>query len=121
MAFTKKVLIAVAHGTYGHHDDCYGAVQLANGILAKGGEVTMFLRADGIYMAMKAQDPKDIGLPNNLDELADFVELGGVLKLDGESAEERGLNREDMIVDVEFIARDEVLDIITEHDFCLTF
>ena len=91
MKFDKKVMISGTHGTYGHQDDGYGALQLANGILAKGGEATLFLRGDGVFLAIKGQDSNEIGLPNYLDELSDFIELDGTIKLDRPSLEERGL------------------------------
>ncbi len=121
MAIKKKVMISIMHGTYGHQDDGYGALQLANAILAKGGEASLFLRSDGVYLAMKGQDPKGLGLPNNLDELADFIELGGEIKADRAALQERGLLPDDLIEDVEFIERNQILDLLAEHDFCLTF
>ena len=121
MAFKKKILISVTHGTYGHQDDGYGSLLVANGILAKGVEATLFLRGDGVYIAVKDQAPNEIGLPNNLNELADFTELGGVIKVDRLSLEDRGLVREDLVEDVEVIEREMIFDMLSKHDFCLTF
>ena len=117
----KKIMISLVHGTYGHQDDGFGAVQLANAMLARGAEVTLFLRSDGVYILVKGQDPNDLGLPNNLDELDDFIELGGVIRTVREAVEERGLSKEDLIDDHEFIEWDDVIDLLGEHDFCLTF
>lgn len=121
MTMDKKVLIAVVHGTYGHQDDNYGALLLANGILAKGGDATLLLKADGIYLGVKGQDPNDLGFPNNLDELTDFIELGGNIKLDRQSLEERGLKPEDLVEDVEIIDRENILDMIEQHQLYVTF
>ncbi len=120
-SLNKKVLISLVHGTYGHQDDGFGAVQLANAILARGGECTLFLRSDGVYILVKGQDPNDLGLPSNLDELADFIELGGVIKADRAAVKERGLLESDLIEDHELIEWDDVLGLLEEHDFCLTF
>ena len=121
MALNKKILISLVHGTYGHQDDGFGAVQLANAILARGGEVTLFLRSDGVYLIVKGQDPNDLGLPSNLDELDDFIELGGVIKVEEIAVKERGLLKEDLMEDHELISWDDVLGLLEEHDFCLTF
>ena len=121
MAIKKKILIAMMHGTYGHHDDCYGAIQLANAIVAKGGEVTLFLRSDGVYFAMKRQDPTDLGLPNNLDEISDFLELGGMIKVDSNALTSRGLRPEDLIEELEIMDSSKAIELIEEHEFCLTF
>ena len=121
VALNKKIMISLVHGTYGHQDDGFGAVELANVMLARGAEVTLFLRSDGVYLIVRGQDPNDLGLPSNLDELADFIELGGVIRTSREAMEERGLNMEDLIDDHELIERDEVIDLLDEHDFCLIF
>ena len=102
-------------------DDGFGAVQLANAILARGGEATLFLRSDGVYLIVKGQDPNDLGLPSNLDELDDFIELGGVIVVEETAVKERGLLKEDLIEDHEFISWDDVLGLLEGHDFCLTF
>ena len=121
MAFDKKILIAVMHGTYGHQDDSYGAMLVANGILAKGGTTTLFLRGDGVFLAVKDQDPNAIGLPNNLNELADFTELGGRIVVDALSLKERGLVPGDLIEEAECIERAEIFSLLEGHEFCLTF
>ena len=117
VALNKKIMISLVHGTYGHQDDGFGAVQLANAILARGGEVTLFLRSDGVYLIVKGQDPNDLGLPSNLDELADFIELGGVIKTVKEAVEERGLKKEDLINDHELIEWNEVIDLLASGFF----
>ncbi|MCK5310030.1 MAG: DsrE family protein [Thermoplasmata archaeon] len=121
MAMKKKILIAMMHGTYGHHDDCYGAIQLANAIVAKGGEVTLFLRSDGVFFAMKGQDPTDLGLPNNLDEISDFLELGGIIKVDSNALASRGLEPGDLIEEAEIMESSLAIELIEQHEFCLTF
>ncbi len=121
VSLNKKIMISLVHGTYGHQDDGFGAVQLANAMLARGAEVTLFLRSDGVYILVKGQDPNDLGLPSNLDELDDFIELGGVIRTDRKAVEERGLSKEDLIDSHEFIERDEIIDLLGEHEFCLTF
>jgi sulfur relay (sulfurtransferase) DsrF/TusC family protein len=121
MGVNKKVLISVIHGTYGHQDDNYGALLLANGILSKGGEATLYLKGDGVYLAIKNQNPNDIGFPNNLDELSDFVDLGGAVKLDRKSLSERGLVEDDLVKDVEIIETENFLDLLAEHDLIVDF
>jgi sulfur relay (sulfurtransferase) DsrF/TusC family protein len=121
MAMKKKVLISVIHGTYGHQDDNYGALLLANGILSKGGETTIYLKGDGVYLAVKNQDPNDIGFPNNLDELGDFLELGGEMKVDKRSLNSRGLLQGDLVEDAQVIDDDKIMDLLTEHDLIVNF
>jgi sulfur relay protein TusB/DsrH len=117
----NRYLIAVAHGTYGHNDDSYGALLVANGILARGWDATMLLREDGVYMALKGQDPNDIGLDNNLKHISDLVELGGRIVALRSSLEARGIEEDELVDAVEIIDREALLDVIDDHDFCLTF
>jgi len=74
---TSKLLIYCTHGTYGRDDDAYGALLQANHAVARGMNVTLVLVEDGALLSKKGQNPSKIGLPNNLDEIEDFIELGG--------------------------------------------
>ena len=121
MAMEKKVLITVIHGTYGHQDDSYGALLLGNGTLAKGGDATLYLKADGVYLAVAGQNPNAMGFPNNLDELSDFLDLGGTVMVDRASMEERGLKSEDLADKVEVIGREKELELISEHHLNVIF
>jgi tRNA 2-thiouridine synthesizing protein D len=117
----KKLLIYATHGTYGRDDDAYGALLAANSALAKGLEVTMVLVEDGVAMAKSGQDPSGLGVPNNLDELGDFTELGGRLTAVREHLEERGIGEGELIDDAEVVALADVVGLIAEHDISLTF
>jgi len=117
----KRILITVSHGTYGHDDDANGAMLLANGILAKGYDTSLLLREDGVYMALKGQDPNEIGLDNNLKQLADFVELGGTIYVLHPSLEARAVERVELIDDIKVIGREDLVKVLEEHDFCINF
>ncbi len=117
----KKLLIYATHGTYGRDDDAYGAMLAANAALAKGMEVTMVLVEDGVAMAKAGQDPSRLGVPNNLDEMADYIELGGRLVLVREHLEERGIGEGELIDDCEIIPLAGVVGLLEEHDISLTF
>jgi len=117
----KRYLISVSHGTYGHDDDAYGAMLVANGILAKGLDVTLLLREDGVYMAVKGQDPNEIGQENNLKQLADFLDLGGQLIVLGPSTDARALDKDELIDGIMIIGNKDLVKVLEEHDFCITF
>ena len=125
----KKLLIYATHGTYGRDDDAYGAMLAANAALAKGMEVTIVLVEDGVAMAKAGQDPSRLGVPNNLDEMADYVlqhfpsalRVGGRLVLVREHLEERGIGEGELIDDCEIIPLAGVAGLLEEHDISLTF
>ena len=118
---SDTILIICTHGTYGRHDDLYGALLTANAALAKGLLVTIFLVEEGVFACNKNQNPSKIGLPNNIDELNDFLELGGRLIIDKESIDERGIKRDDMIAGAEIIQIKNIDDVIKTHNVSLTF
>ena len=118
---SDTILIICTHGTYGRHDDLYGALLTANAALAKGLMVTIFLVEEGVFVCNKNQNPSKIGLTNNIDELNDFLELGGRLIIDKTSIEERGIKKDDMIDGAEIIQIKNIDDAIKNHTVSLTF
>lgn len=116
-----KLLVYNTHGTYGRDDDAYGALLAANSALAKGFEVSMILIDDGTCMATAKQDSTKIGLPNNLEDLQDFIDLDGALYVVKESLEERGIAKEELVEEAQIIILADVPGIIEEHDISLTF
>lgn len=113
------VLLIVTQGTYGRDDEAYGALLAGNSILAKGMETTLVLLDDGVYMAKTGQQPQ--GMPSNLDELQDFIELGGTLLCIKESLEKRGLSKNELVSDAQIIPLTDLLPIIESHPLSLTF
>jgi predicted peroxiredoxin len=118
---TNSVLIYCTHGTYGRDDDVYGAILQANHALARGMNVTFVLVEDGVLMSKKGQNPAKIGLPNTLDELHDFIELGGTLLVIKESLEERGITNEEIVEGAEITPFLDVVDLIEQNKISLTF
>jgi sulfur relay (sulfurtransferase) DsrF/TusC family protein len=116
-----SVLFMMTRGTYGRFDDVYGAILVANASLAKQQGATMILINDGIYLAMKGQEPARISLASNLPEISDFHELGGRLLAHRDSVHKRGVENSDLIDGVEFIDDDRIILEIERHSVSLTF
>lgn len=116
-----SVLIHTTHGTYGRADDAYGALLAANASVAKGVPTTMALVDDGVTMAKKGQDTSLIGAPSNLDELMDFLELGGKLIVVKESLESRGIARDELVDSAEVVSLKDLVALIEEHSYSLIF
>ena len=79
------------------------------------------LMGNGVYLAMKDQEPSDIFLPNNLPEISDFIELGGRILVHRGSMEKRGVVRDELLKDIEFIEDDRIITEIIKHKVSLTF
>jgi sulfur relay (sulfurtransferase) DsrF/TusC family protein len=116
-----SVLFMVTRGTYGRFDDVYGAILVANATLAKQQSATMLLVNDGIYLAVKDQEPSRIALASNLPEISDFHELGGRLLAHRGSVEKRGVESDDFIDGVEIIEEERIVLEIERHAVSLTF
>jgi predicted peroxiredoxin len=118
---TSSLLIYCTHGTYGRDDDAYGALLQANHAVARGMNVTLVLVEDGVLLSKKNQNPSKIGLPNNLDEIKDFIELGGILIVIKESLEERGVKENEIIDGAEISPYLDIVDLIEKNEISLTF
>ena len=117
----NSVLVFITFGTYGHADDLFSAVHVANGVLAKEANSTIILLDDGVYCAVNGHDPTAIGLPPVTKLLSDFIELGGRLLAVNDSLEKRGISKEDLIEGVEIIENSQIVDEIKKHDVTVTF
>ncbi len=118
---TRSLLIYCTHGTYGRDDDAYGALLQANHAVARGMDVALVLVEDGVLLVKKGQNPSKIGLPNNIDEIKDFIELGGKLIVIKESIDDRGIKVNEIIEGAEITPFLDIVDIIEQNDISLTF
>ncbi|MFQ5827421.1 MAG: DsrE family protein [Dehalococcoidia bacterium] len=117
----ERTLILLTRGTYGHHDDGFSAIQVGNALLAEEEGATMLLLDDGVYFAARDQNPTALGLPNNINYIEDFLDLGGhILALDG-SLSKRGLSQEDLVEGVEIITSSRMVKEIENHRASVTF
>jgi predicted peroxiredoxin len=118
---TQSVLIYCTHGTYGRDDDAYGALLQANTALARGFNVTLVLVDEGVLLVKKGQNPAKIGAVNNINELRDFIDLGGKLLLINESLEERGVSTNEIIEGSKIITFSDLINEIENTHLSLTF
>ena len=117
---STSLLIYTTHGTYGRDDDGYGALMAGNAALAMGLDATLLLVDDGVVMAKSGQNTTKIGLPNNLEDLQDFIDLGGKLFVVRECLEERGISDVELIGEAKVIGFTELPGIIQEHSTSIT-
>ena len=114
-------LILLTRGTYGHWDDAFSAIQIGNAVLAVEEGATMLLLDDGVYFAVRDQDPSEIGITSNVSFIQDFIDLGGRMLALKTSLDKRGLTREDLMEGVEVIAPAQMAREIAQHNVSVTF
>ena len=115
-----SLLIYNTHGTYGRDDDAFGALMAANSALAKGLGTTLLLVDDGVLMAKKGQDTGKIGLPNNLHDLQDFMDLDGRLVVTRECMEKRGISEDELFEGAEMVSLKDIPGILEDHTVSIT-
>ena len=116
-----SALILLTRGTYGHWDDAFSAIQVGNAVLAVEEGATMLLLDDGVYFAVRDQDPSGIGITSNTSFIEDFVDLGGRMLALGTSLEKRGLTKQDLMEGVEVITPTQMAREIAQHSTSVTF
>ncbi|MBI4317504.1 MAG: DsrE family protein [Chloroflexi bacterium] len=116
-----SALILLTRGTYGHWDDAFSAIQVGNAVLAVEEGATMLLLDDGVYFAVRGQDPSDIGITSNTSFIQDFIDLGGRLLALNTSMEKRGLTKQDLMEGVEVVTPTQMAREVALHHVSVTF
>ena len=116
-----SLAVFCTHGTYGRNDDLYGALLLSNAALAKGLKVSLIMIEDGVYACKKNQDTNKIGYPNNLNELNDFIELGGEILVVDLSLNERGMSKDELLDSSKIVGLKTIEEIVGKNSISLTF
>lgn len=85
-------------------------------------DVSVLFVDDGVYQLKKDQAPDSLEM-KNFSKTFRALEMYDVEKLfvEKQSLDERGLTADDLLVDVEVIARDAVEALVDEHDVVLSF
>ena len=117
----RSTLIILTRGTYGHHDDAFSAIQVGNALLAEEEQATLLLMEDGVYFAVKGQNPSALGLPNNLRYVEDFLELGGRIVVVEPALRKRGLVQGDQVEGVEVAPYPRLAREMESHAVSVTF
>lgn len=117
----RATLIILTRGTYGHHDDAFSAVQVGNALLAEEEKATLLLLEDGVYFAVKGQNPSALELPNNLRYVEDFLELGGRIVAAEAALRKRGLTPQDLVEGVEVASYSRLVKELESHAVSVTF
>lgn len=117
----RATLIILTRGTYGHHDDAFSAIQVGNALLAEEEQATLLLVEDGVYFAVKEQNPSALGLPNNLRYVEDFLELGGRIVAVEPALRKRGLTPQELVEGVEVAPYSRIVRELESHAVSVTF
>ncbi len=85
-------------------------------------DVSMLFIDDGVYQLKKDQQPDSIEF-KNFSKAFRALEMYDVEKLfvEQESLDERGLSKDDLLVEVELVSRQSVSELVDQQDVILSF
>ena len=111
-----KVVIEISHPPFGY-EHTFAGLYVASASLSKGYKVIVVLRGDGVYTGRKGQieTMKNINLPATEDLVEDIIELDGRVIVDRQSLELRGINKDELIEEIEIMDTQDIHDIILDH------
>uniref|UniRef100_A0A7C4U844 Uncharacterized protein n=1 Tax=candidate division WOR-3 bacterium TaxID=2052148 RepID=A0A7C4U844_UNCW3 len=115
----KKVVILSIHPPYGTAINAE-AFRASLGLAFSDISVHLVLCQDGVFAALKNQDPRFIQMKSMEEVYKNISSMGINLYIDRRSMEERNI-REDEIVNGKIIDEDELKKLIDSADTVLTF
>jgi len=122
MSDTKKLVVVVTNGCNDERSSV--AWSVANGGIASGYQVTMFLVSSGADWARKGA--ADVARPNPLDPpikdmMQNILDSGGTIMVCPPCAKVRGYEKEDLIDGVVLAGSTAMLGVVSEGAATLTF
>ena len=98
----------------------YTALRFVNTALLEGHTIKLFLVEDGVFVALKKQNPTEY--PNLIEWLSQGMEAGGLeVKACGVCIKARGIEKEDLLEGVELATMHDFVSFVAECDKSVFF
>jgi len=121
MWLIRTMVALIMHSPYGHEDVFSGLYAVLASLTKDMGVDVVFIE-NGAYAPLKGQDSEpNIVYPCVLGLMDSIVELGGRMFIHKPSADERGITKDDIIEQIEFVDDDKVVELISKADAVITF
>jgi len=114
----QRILVVIGEAPY-TAERPYTAMRFVNTALIDGHTVNLFLIEDGIFTAMKKQNPTEY--PNVKQWLEEGLEQGLAVKACGVCMKARGVEEADMVTGVKIASMHELVAWVIECDKSLFF
>ncbi|UCE38546.1 MAG: DsrE family protein [Thermoplasmata archaeon] len=102
-------------------EDAFAGLKLGLATIANGMETKIILTEDGVYNAMKNQNPEKIGMPLIVDAVNDLISLDVKIYCVEDHLKERGIKKEDLLEELVFIGEKEISDLSLGCDVVTSF
>lgn len=114
-----KICVIITSGPY-THEIAYSGLRFVNTALLDGHEVKLFLLEDGIYVALKTQDPTEY--PNVRDWLNQGLETGSLeVTACGVCTKARGITEEMLVENVKVGTMHDLVAYVADCERTVTF
>jgi tRNA 2-thiouridine synthesizing protein D len=97
----------------------YTALRFALTALTDGHEATAILIQDGIFVAMKSQDPAEY--PNTMEYLQMAIDEGLKVIVCGVCCQARGIKQDDLVDGAEIVGMHEIVEACAQSDNTVSF
>jgi sulfur relay (sulfurtransferase) DsrF/TusC family protein len=119
----KHIIVELSHPPFGH-EHTFAGLYVATASLSKGMDVTVLLRGDAVYTALKGQvEPQRlIALPPTEEQVEDILSLDGRVIAETRSMETRGLGPDELVEGIEVMSTEEIHELLlSEGDHVIAF
>ena len=117
----RKVNLLFRKAPYGSVNDVEG-FRLCTALAAMEIETNAIFIDDGVFVALKGQDPKNIGLQSMEAAYRKLTSLDVKVYILEEALKERGISREELMeIEYSLINRNGLAELISKSDFTISF
>ncbi|MDH3365539.1 MAG: DsrE family protein [Thermoplasmata archaeon] len=115
-----SMLVIVTKPPYGL-EDAFAGLRLALAMSVNGMKVSVVEIEDGVYNAVAGQKPEAVGMPSNVDATTELYDFDVSVYVVKEDLEQRGIEESSLVDGVKTISKDDLRDLLAEHDVTTTF
>jgi sulfur relay protein TusC/DsrF len=116
----ESICVMVRKAPYGT-EDAFAGLKLALATTANGMDTSVIFAEDGVFCAMKDQNPEQLAMPSIMDVIDDLLSLDVRLFCVKGDLTARHIDREELIEDIHFIDGNDLSRMTMECDAQATF
>lgn len=116
----NSICVLIRKSPYGT-EDAFAGLRLGLATIANGMETKVILMEDGVLCGKKNQKPQQIHMPSIIETINDLFTLEVKIYCVEDHLADRGIEKEDLIEELNFIPKKEISDIILSCDAQTSF
>ena len=116
----NSMCVLIRKAPYGT-EDAFAGLKLGLATIANGMETKVILMEDGVFNAMKHQKSEKIHMPSIIDAINDLLSLDVKIYCVLDHLIERGIEKENLMDEINFIDEKNISDIVLSCDAMTAF